>query len=93
MFVDSEYRISTIPCFSIVPHSSVEIHRQIPSLEYINLDVFIIIMSRVTFEQLPKETIDPINLDVLNLYSTSWIDVSLGCIIVFTIYKIIKRLK
>lgn len=50
-------------------------------------------MSKITFEQLPKDDVAPINLDVINLYSTVWIDIILGCLTLFTFFQVIKRLK
>lgn len=50
-------------------------------------------MSKITFEPLPHEDVAPIDLDVMNLYSTVWIDVTLVILVLFTIFQVIKRLK
>lgn len=50
-------------------------------------------MSKVTFEPLPKDDIAPIDLDVMHLYSTVWIDVTLVVLVLFTIFQVIKKLK
>lgn len=49
-------------------------------------------MSKVTFERI-YEAPQPIDIDVSQLYSTVWIDVSLCAMLVFVAYKIIKSLK
>ena len=50
-------------------------------------------MSKITFEPLPKHDIAPIDIDVIHLYSSVWIDITLSCLILFTIYQVIKKLK
>tara|TARA_X000000950_G_C13612300_1_gene535854 strand:- start:440 stop:592 length:153 start_codon:yes stop_codon:yes gene_type:complete len=50
-------------------------------------------MSKITFEPLPQDDVAPIDLDMMNLYSTAWIDITLVCLVLFTIVQVIKRLK
>ena len=50
-------------------------------------------MSKITFEPLPKDDVAPIDIDVMNLYSTVWIDVSLIGLVLFAIFQVIRRLK
>lgn len=50
-------------------------------------------MSKISFEPLPKDDVAPIDLDVLSMYSTAWIDITLMCLLLFTIFQVIKKLK
>ena len=50
-------------------------------------------MSKISVEPIPNDDIAQIDLDMIELYSTVWIDVLVGLVLVFTIYKVIKKLK
>ena len=49
-------------------------------------------MSKITFEPI-VETDQPLNIDVLDLYSTIWIDALLGMVLLISMYCVIKKLK
>lgn len=50
-------------------------------------------MSKISVEPIPHEDIAPIDINMIDLYSTMWIDILVGIVLLFTIFKVIKRLK
>jgi len=50
-------------------------------------------MSKISVEPIPNDDISQIDIDMTTLYSTMWIDFLVGIVLLFTIFKVIKRLK
>ena len=50
-------------------------------------------MSKISVEPIPEDDIGQIDLDVIHLYSTMWIDVLVVFVLLVAIFKVIKRLK
>lgn len=49
-------------------------------------------MSKITFEPI-VETLQPLNIDVSELYDTIFIDLLLGLVLLISVYSVIKKLK
>ena len=50
-------------------------------------------MSKISVEPIPEDDIAQIDIDVANLYSTVWIDALVALVLLYAIFKVIKRLR